>query len=164
VTTRIGSTTEGGLVIVDRRPHFEPGEWIVLARNSDGQWGTAVEFDEEELSEPVDEDDCIWFIDEATARRDFMLDPTLATSGCDACGREMDSAVARQSPEGNVIVCPACWVCGGDESVEVTPEQRVSLLSPERIEETRARIRAMSDDEAQQVIDWIRAPDGEPTP
>lgn len=157
--------TEGGLVIVDKRPHLsEPGEWIVLARNADGQWGTAIEFDEEELSAPTDEDDCVWFIDEATARRDFMGDPTLSLSGCDACGRGMDAAVARQSPEGNVIVCPSCWICGGDESVEVTPEQRVSLLSPERIEEARARIRAMSDDEAQMVIDWIRSPDAEVAP
>lgn len=83
---------------------------LVLVRNDIGWWGTAIECCGEES--PLDAEDVIWFIDEATARRDFDWDETLEATDCDVCGRSMDHRVARQSPEGNIVACPACWARG----------------------------------------------------
>lgn len=94
-----------------KRLPADDGEFdeLVLVRNDFGWWGTAIHCYGEEC--PVEYEDVEWFIDEATARRDFAQEPSLSLINCDACDRSMDAeaAMSPKSTERELVVCPLCW-------------------------------------------------------
>lgn len=90
---------------------------LVLVRNDLGWWGTAIHCYGEEG--PVEYDDVTWFIDEATAKRDFAQDETLECADCHICSRSMDSAVAKSPPGDDIDICPLCWARGEAEGDHV---------------------------------------------
>jgi hypothetical protein len=114
------------ITVIERRrnPFNETdgdGTEAMLVRDGNGLWGWTSECDEERADEDYDGIDRVmvdWCINEATARRAY-LGQIPSEQNCDACGLNMDSEDGRLSPEGNIVVCPGCWVTGGDFSVEV---------------------------------------------
>lgn len=109
---------------LDRHP--EGNETHVLVRDGNGQWGTGILFDGDIMDdgdEEIDREDVIWFVDEATARRDFSMDPTLITEGCDGCGRDVAAEDTWTHPNG-AAWCRACRACGADVDAPAFPEVR----------------------------------------